>query len=57
MAGQAVGQAGRQADGQAGRWPGRPLARQAGRPMARQAVGYVGYANPIGAQADGHRAM
>jgi hypothetical protein len=25
--------------------------------MAGQAVGYVGYANPIGAQADGHRAM
>jgi len=39
------------------RQAGRPMARQAGRPMAGQAVGYVGYANPIGAQADGHRAM
>ena len=36
---------------QAGRWPA------AGRAMARQAVGYVGYANTIGLQADGHRAM
>jgi hypothetical protein len=34
----------RQADGQAGR-------------QADGHVGYVGYANPIGAQADGHRAM